>query len=856
MFSSARGMGVLVWLILIQTGIAATISFQDGVDGYAGTSDTWIGSAAPDNDNATSGVVEWDGEDGGGQNFGLLRFNDVFGSGANQVPAGAVINSAVLTYQVTNGGDSGTVNDVLVDWAPPNPVTWNNFGGDAGVQADEYGNTVGTAAGSAGTQTLDVTSSVAAWSANPVSNRGWIFRPTGTDGVEFVSSNSTTVSSRPELTVTFTLLTGVDIRPASIDAVVGQADTPVTVAIPPDSNATNPVNVTLTTDNAAVAVPVGASGGSLVVTFPAGGSNEQTVYIDIAQVGGATVASTNDAGLEDHAVAVAVTNGAVETSPPTLLVGTTVNVPVKVAITPGSNDTRAITVTLTSNDPAIVLPAGATGGALDVTFAQGAAHEQYVQVQGMGQGDSSLTVTNDSGLDGTTLPVSVFEGFNFTVTADPRTATAGFDDTLSAIVGHVTNVGAFHASPGDVDPLQPLRDLIDAHFGPMTLWYPMVGNHEAETSEDMSWIRSEYHTGNGVRTPLKSFTNEDGPTGSLETTYSWDYGNAHFISLNQYWDGGTTPGSDVATDGDVVQALYDWLAADLAATTKPVVFVFGHEPAFPFYRHIGDSLDQYPAHRDAFWTLLNNYGVHAYICGHTHAYSRYQTVTGGTWQVDVGNAGNDSSPGDGQTFANITVTSTEVRYDIYRNWTGTWLLSDTWTEPIGMRLHVEPQSFEASVRMGGALPDDTFEVSPVGDGTLDYTVTIDDSPTWLSAEPDAGATSGDPVPHHVSYSIADLAPGEYDAVIRVVDPAVSNSPQLVQVNVTITAVPGDFDVDGDVDQSDYGHFQMCLSGYLPQTDPVCADTLLDGDGDVDSDDMTIFLSCFGGPDQPIPPDCP
>ncbi len=61
---------------------------------------------------------------------------------------------------------------------------------------------------------------------------------------------------------------------------------------------------------------------------------------------------------------------------------------------------------------------------------------------------------------------------------------------------------------------------------------------------------------------------------------------------------------------------------------------------------------------------------------------------------------------------------------------------------------------------------------------------------------------------------------------------------------------GDFDVDGDIDQGDFGHLQVCLSGFaVPQTDPACADANLDGDaqGDVSEGDLQVFLSHYTGP---------
>jgi PKD repeat protein len=84
---------------------------------------------------------------------------------------------------------------------------------------------------------------------------------------------------------------------------------------------------------------------------------------------------------------------------------------------------------------------------------------------------------------------------------------------------------------------------------------------------------------------------------------------------------------------------------------------------------------------------------------------------------------------------------------------------------------------------------------------------------------------------------------------------------LDEVALTRTSTPpavfiGDFDGDGDVDQSDFGHLQACLSGAgQPQADPACAAARLDADPDVDSDDFGLFQQCHGAPNQEPPPEC-
>ncbi len=68
--------------------------------------------------------------------------------------------------------------------------------------------------------------------------------------------------------------------------------------------------------------------------------------------------------------------------------------------------------------------------------------------------------------------------------------------------------------------------------------------------------------------------------------------------------------------------------------------------------------------------------------------------------------------------------------------------------------------------------------------------------------------------------------------------------------------PADFDHDGDVDQTDFGHFQGCLSGaFVPQPDAHCADCLFDLDDDVDVDDFNMFMGCFSGPGVAADPYC-
>ena len=74
------------------------------------------------------------------------------------------------------------------------------------------------------------------------------------------------------------------------------------------------------------------------------------------------------------------------------------------------------------------------------------------------------TTTNDGGLDNAALPVHVTTGFNFTVSADPRDKVTLWDAVLVGMNANIGGEGVFHVSCGDIDPLQPIRDKIDARI--------------------------------------------------------------------------------------------------------------------------------------------------------------------------------------------------------------------------------------------------------------------------------------------------------------------------------------------------------------------------------------------------------
>ncbi len=64
---------------------------------------------------------------------------------------------------------------------------------------------------------------------------------------------------------------------------------------------------------------------------------------------------------------------------------------------------------------------------------------------------------------------------------------------------------------------------------------------------------------------------------------------------------------------------------------------------------------------------------------------------------------------------------------------------------------------------------------------------------------------------------------------------------------------GDFEPDGDVDQSDFARLQQCFSGDAITYAAGCAEADFDGDTDVDAADLSAFLPCMDGAN--LPPGC-
>lgn len=157
------------------------------------------------------------------------------------------------------------------------------------------------------------------------------------------------------------------------------------------------------------------------------------------------------------------------------------------------------------------------------------------------------------------------------------------------------------------DELQTWRSVMAPVYQAGVSVYPCRGNHE-------NWGSVE------VWQEVFSDLPDNGPVGEKHMTYAALHKNALFVALDEF-----------VNPHRVNQA---WLDQQLARNPVPLVFAFGHEPAFHAFHY--DCLDDFPAHRDRFWDSLRRSGGRSYFTGHDHFFNCAWVDDGdGDWSNDL-----------------------------------------------------------------------------------------------------------------------------------------------------------------------------------------------------------------------------
>jgi hypothetical protein len=196
---------------------------------------------------------------------------------------------------------------------------------------------------------------------------------------------------------------------------------------------------------------------------------------------------------------------------------------------------------------------------------------------------------------------------------------------------------------GDMNPVKSrYKDFQHVFIDATPAFLPVIGNHEFDNSGvHFRYIRDH------LIPPLHAVRRH-----GTSCDYYLDHENVRFIVVDGY--------TDLGKNGVINNKGRQWV--EQAITSAPSfidhIFISFHEPAFPRFRHIGNSFDQAPDQRNQFWQMLLRYKdrVRAIFVGHSHFYYRmrvsdpagqaandpnaFPNQKDGIYQINAGAAGN------------------------------------------------------------------------------------------------------------------------------------------------------------------------------------------------------------------------
>jgi hypothetical protein len=163
------------------------------------------------------------------------------------------------------------------------------------------------------------------------------------------------------------------------------------------------------------------------------------------------------------------------------------------------------------------------------------------------------------------------------------------------------------------------------------------------------------------------------------------------------------------------------------------------------------------------------------------------------------------------------------RYTMY-GWYAQYYLEYSKLTVIGTpgppHIAIDPSEIVNSCAAGEDAETKSFEVWNAGSGVLNYSLDIEYSDpgalNWLRLSLEDGNSTGEHDQINVEFLTADLDVGNYHALISITSPDAGNSPQQIEVDLTVTAARfgGDLDFDGDVDGSDLA--KAALSSFCDE----------------------------------------
>ena len=201
--------------------------------------------------------------------------------------------------------------------------------------------------------------------------------------------------------------------------------------------------------------------------------------------------------------------------------------------------------------------------------------------------------------------------FDFMVFGDSGQYTPGQVDITARIVlerpSFVLHLGDIAYNEGTFEQFQ-IR-YFDYYRSIMSRvpFFATPGNHEYTMGDATAYLAVHGH-------PTRTV-----PTADRGRYYSFDWGNAHFVSIDS-----NTPLIRAAEEGG---QMLQWLEHDLNATRQFWKIVFFHHPPYAVGPNETNILCALA--REKIVPILETYGVHLVFSGHEHSYQRSQPIRGG-----------------------------------------------------------------------------------------------------------------------------------------------------------------------------------------------------------------------------------
>jgi len=177
-----------------------------------------------------------------------------------------------------------------------------------------------------------------------------------------------------------------------------------------------------------------------------------------------------------------------------------------------------------------------------------------------------------------------------------------FAEDEAALVLHT---GDLSQDDGSLDRMEAHYFAVYAPLMSRVPFFPTLGNHDYGT--DLAAPYLFVHV-----LPVA-----DAPPAHAERYYSFDWGGAHFVSLD----------SNLLIHPEMTTWMLAWLERDLQKTRRFWKVVFFHHPPFPTGHHAGDALCEQVRLRVL--PILERYGVQVTFSGHEHNYQRSKPLRNG-----------------------------------------------------------------------------------------------------------------------------------------------------------------------------------------------------------------------------------